>query len=403
MPDESIKVRVEGKEIILVGTAHVSRNSVELVKKTIEEEAPDAVAVELCEQRYDALINKKKWDETEIHKVIKEGKTYLFLMQLLLANFQRKLGDKVGVKPGSEMIQAIDTAKEKNITVGLVDRDIKITLRRAFNKVSLREKLKLVYGFISGVLEEEEINEELIETLKEKDVLTEMMEELGREIPSIKEVLVDERNRYIADKIVGLEAEKIVAVVGAGHMEGIRGLLESNDFSEKKVEKELRDLEEIPEGRSKLKYVGYLIPLLIIAIVFFGFTLKGDAFLWESIVKWVLINGSLAALGTAIALGHPFSIITAFIAAPITSLNPLLAAGWFAGAVEAKVRKPTVKDFEGLVRLNSLRDYFGNGVTRILLVIAFANIGSSLGTFLAGFSIFIDIYDEVMEFLVSWL
>lgn len=403
MPDESIKVRVEGKEIILVGTAHVSRNSVELVKKTIEEEAPDAVAVELCEQRYDALVNKKKWDETEIHKVIKEGKTYLFLMQLLLANFQRKLGDKVGVKPGSEMIQAIDTAKEKNIKVGLVDRDIKITLRRAFNKISLREKLKLVYGFISGVLEEEEINEELIETLKEKDVLTEMMEELGREIPSIKEVLVDERNRYIADKIVGLEAEKIVAVVGAGHMEGIRGLLESNDFSEKKVEKELRDLEEIPEGRSKLKYVGYLIPLLIIAIVFFGFTLKGDAFLWESIVKWVLINGSLAALGTAIALGHPFSIITAFIAAPITSLNPLLAAGWFAGAVEAKVRKPTVKDFEGLVRLNSLRDYFGNGVTRILLVIAFANIGSSLGTFLAGFSIFIDIYDEVMEFLVSWL
>ncbi|MCK4491305.1 MAG: TraB/GumN family protein, partial [Candidatus Altiarchaeales archaeon] len=365
MPEESIKISVEGKEIILVGTAHISRNSVELVKKTIEEETPDAVAVELCEQRYDALVNKKKWDETEIHKVIKEGKTYLFLMQLLLANFQRKLGDKVGVKPGSEMIQAIDLAKEKNITVGLVDRDIKITLRRALNKVSLKEKLKLVYGFIFGALEGEEINEELIETLKEKDVLTEMMDELGREIPSIKEVLVDERNRYIADKIVGLEAEKIVAVVGAGHMEGIRGLLESSDFSEKKVKKELRELEEIPEGRSKLKYVGYLIPLLIIAIVFFGFTLKGDAFLWESIVKWVLINGSLAALGTAIALGHPFSIITAFIAAPITSLNPLLAAGWFAGAVEAKIRKPTVKDFEGLLSLNSLRDYFGNGVTRI--------------------------------------
>ncbi len=403
MPEESIKVSVEGKEIIIVGTAHVSRNSVELVKKTIEEEAPDAVAVELCEQRYDALVNKKKWDETEIHKVIKEGKTYLFLMQLLLANFQRKLGDKVGVKPGSEMIQAIDLAKEKNITVGLVDRDIKITLRRAFNKISLREKLKLVYGFVLGVLEEEEINEELIETLKEKDVLTEMMEELGREIPSIKEVLVDERNRYIADKIVGLEAEKIVAVVGAGHMQGIRGLLKSNDFSEKKVDEELRELEEIPEGRGKLKYVGYLIPLLIIAIVFFGFTLKGDAFLWESIMKWVLINGSLAALGTAIALGHPFSIITAFIAAPITSLNPLLAAGWFAGAVEAKIRKPTVKDFEGLMRLNSLRDYFGNGVTRILLVIAFANIGSSLGTFLAGFSIFMDVYDEIMEFLVSWV
>lgn len=400
MLNEVTKINVNGKEIFLIGTAHVSRESVDLVKKTIEEEMPDIVAIELCEQRHHAIVNQKKWDETEIGNVIRSGKTHLFLMQLLLTNFQRKIGDELGIKPGSEMLQALEIAKEKNIPVALVDRDIKTTLKRAFNRMSLVEKFKILYGLISGVFEKEEINEELIEKLKENDVLTEMMEDLGREIPSIKEVLVDERDHYIADKIAGLEEKKVVAVVGAGHVEGIKNLLESKDLSRKNVKEELRNLEKIPEGGSKLKYFGYLVPLVIIGIVILGFSLKGGDFLWESIVKWVVINGTLAALGTALAFGHPFSIIAAFLAAPITSLNPLLAAGWFAGAVEAKVRKPKVRDFEGLLKLNSLRDYWRNGVTRILLVMAFANIGSSLGTFLAGFSIFMNIYDEILGFLL---
>ncbi len=401
MLNEITKINVNGKEIFLIGTAHVSKESVSLVRKTIEEEIPDIVAIELCEQRYHAIVNQKKWDETEIGNVIRSGKIYLFLMQLLLTNFQRKIGDELGIKPGSEMLQALEIAKEKNIPVALVDRDIKTTLKRAFNRMSLMEKFKILYGLISGAFEKEEINDELIEKLKEKDVITEMMEDLGREIPSIKEVLVDERDHYIADKIAGLKEKKVVAVVGAGHVDGIKNLLESEGISRKNVKEELKNLEKIPEGGSKLKYLGYLIPLVIIGIVIFGFSLKGGDFLWESIVKWVVINGTLAALGTALAFGHPFSIITAFLAAPITSLNPLLAAGWFAGAVEAKVRKPKVKDFEGLLKLNSLRDYWRNGVTRILLVMAFANIGSSLGTFLAGFSIFMDIYNEILKLLLQ--
>jgi len=378
MLNEVTKISLDGKEIFLIGTAHVSKESVDLVRDVIEEESPDIVAVELDKQRYDSLLNKKKWDETEIHKVIRTGRIYLFLLQLLLTNFQRKIGDELGVKPGSEMLKAIELAKEKDIKIGLVDRDIRITLKRAFKKMSLREKFSLFYGFFSGIFEKEEINEEILEKLKDKDVVTEMMEELSREIPSIKDVLIDERDMYIANKIIGLEDKKIVAVVGAGHVEGIKKFIES-----KNGEREIENLEEIPESGNTLKYIGYLIPIIFLAIVGWGFYTNGTELTIEMLKRWFLINGILSAIGAALALGHPLSVITAFLAAPFTSLNPTLAAGWFAGLAEAWVRKPRVKDFNGLFRLDRMRDYWGNGITRIFLVIVFANIGSSIGTFIA--------------------
>lgn len=392
MLNETIKVVVNGKEIFLIGTAHVSKESVKLVKETIEKENPDMVAVELCEQRYHAIANQKKWDETEISKVIQSGKTYLFLMQLLLTNFQRKIGDELGIKPGAEMLQALEIAKEKDIPVALVDRDIKITLKRAFNKMSLTEKFKMLYELIFSIFEKEEINEELIEKLKEKDVLTEMMEDLGREIPSIKEVLVDERDLYIADKISELDAKKVVAVVGAGHVLGIKGLLESKNFSKSNIDKELVELEKVPESRSILRYVNYIFPLTIVGFVVLGFFMsQGDInFIIKSSVNWILTTGFWAAIGTTIALGHPLSIITAFLVAPITTLHPLLAAGWFAGWVEAKVRKPLVKDFEGLMKIKSIWEFWRNRVTRILLVIAFANAGASFGAGIGLISLILD-------------
>ena len=395
MLNKPIKVNLNGKDIVIVGTAHVSKESVELVKKTIDNENPDAVAVELCQQRYEALVDRRRWDETEIHKVLREGKVYLFLMQLLMTNFQRKIGDDLGITPGSEMIKAIEDAKARGIGVILVDRDIKVTLRRAFNEMSLIEKSKLASCFISGMSEGGEIDERLIEELKEKDVLTEMMEELGKEIPSAKRVLVDERDMYIANKIAKIEGKKIVAVVGAGHVEGIRNLLKSGRYKRADIKK----LEHIPEKRNLWRFAGYVVPALIVLVVAAGFLLKGEAFVMESVWKWILINGGLSALGVILALGHPLSVITAFVAAPLTSLNPMLAAGWFAGLTEAKMRKPKVKDFEGLLRLNSIRDYWRNRVTRILLVVAFANIGSALGTWIAGFSIFAGIYNDIASLL----
>jgi pheromone shutdown-related protein TraB len=377
MLNEVTKISLGEKEIFLIGTAHVSKESVDLVMDVIKRENPDVVAVELDEQRYDALVNKKKWDETEIHRVIKEGKTHLFLLQLLLTNFQRKIGDEFGVKPGSEMLKAIELANERGIRIALVDRDIRITLKRALNRMSLREKLSLIYGFLSGVFEEEKIEEDILEKLKDKDVMTEMMEELAREIPSVKDVLIDERDMYIANKITKSDGKKIVAVVGAGHVEGIKDIIESID------REYVKELEKIPESRSLWRYVGYSVPLIFLAIVAWGFHSNGPGLTIEILKRWFLINGVLSAFGAAIALGHPLSILVAFIAAPFTSLNPALAAGWFAGLTEAWIRKPRVKDFDNLFKLDGFRDYWGNGVTRILLVIAFANIGSSIGTFIA--------------------
>ncbi len=377
MLNEVTKISLEGKEVLLVGTAHVSQESVDLVRDVIEKESPDVVAVELDKQRYEALVNKKKWDETEIHKVIKEKKTYLFLLQLLLTNFQRKIGDELGVRPGSEMVKAIEITKEKNIKIALVDRDIRVTLKRAFNRMGLKEKFSIFYGFFAGIFEKEEINEDLIEKLKDKDVMTEMMEELSREIPSIKEVLIDERDRYIAQKIHEMEDKKIVAVVGAGHVKGIKEILESG------TREDTKKLEELTETRSMLKYIGYGVPLIFIALVCWGFYTNGTDLTVEMLYMWFMINGVLSAAGVALAFGHPASILAALFAAPFTSLNPAIAAGWVAGLTEAWVRKPKVKDFDNLFKLDNMRDYWKNGVTRILLVIIFANIGSSIGTFIA--------------------
>lgn len=383
MLNQVTKVSIDEKEIFLVGTAHISRESVNLVRETIERENPDIVAVELCRDRYDAISREQKWDETEIHEVVKKGKTPLFLMHLLLANFQRKLGDELGIKPGSEMIEAIDIAKERGIRIALVDRDINISLKRAFNRMSIKEKFRIFMGLFSGIFGGEKIDEELIEKLKDKDIMTEMVEELSKEAPSIKAVLIDERDRYIAERIAALNAKKIVAVVGAGHVDGIRNLLEGGKILQKNANGEIYPIEKIPDGGNKLRYFSYLIPIIFLIIVGWGFYSHGTELTLNMLWKWFLINGSLSALGVILALGHPFSVITAFLVAPFTSLNPTIAAGWFSGLVEAYVRKPRVKDFEGLLKLNGLRDYWRNGVTRILLVIVFANIGSSIGTFIA--------------------
>jgi pheromone shutdown-related protein TraB len=373
MLNQVTRISAAGKDILLVGTAHVSAESVELVRKTIDEEKPDAVAVELDAQRYESLVNKKKWDETEIHKVLSEKKTELFLLQLLLSNFQRKIGDKLGAKPGAEMAAAVEEAKKRNIRVELVDRDIRTTLKRAFARMGLKEKIKMLYGFVSGIFEEEELEKDVLEKLKDNDVMTELMAELSREIPSIKEVLIDERDSYITEKILAADGKKIVAVVGAGHVEGIKKRLTEGSRTDTKK------LELLPEGGRFWKYLGYAIPAIFLIIIVYGFYTNGANITIDLMIRWFLITGTFAAIGAAAALAHPLSILTAFVAAPFTTLHPALAAGWFSGLAEAWVRKPKVRDFDELYKLNSMSDYWKNGVTRILLVMAFTNIGATVG------------------------
>jgi pheromone shutdown-related protein TraB len=219
MTKETIKI--DDKEIILIGTVHISKESVEEVRSVIEKENPDVVGVELCASRFEALKNQKKWEDTNILDIIKQGKIFLFLINLLLSNYQKKLGDKFGVKPGSEFIEAITVADKHYIPISLIDRDIQITLKRAWNKMSLKEKLKLIFGVFLGFFEEAE-EEDIIKKLQDKDIVNEMLNDLSNEIPSVKETLIDERDRYIASKIIQNNGKKIVAVVGRGHMEGIK-------------------------------------------------------------------------------------------------------------------------------------------------------------------------------------
>jgi len=369
--------------IILVGTAHISEDSVKEVKDTIDKYKPDIVAVELCKRRYDAITNKDSWEEKPITHLLKGNNAYFMLAQTFLASIQRKLGKEYGVEPGSEMIAAVDIAKEKKIDVALVDRDISVTLKRAWKKMGFREKMHLIWEFLKAIVgfDEEELEELDLEELMDQDVISQLMEEFGEMAPSVATVLIHERDKYIAKKI--LEASKkgrVVAVVGAGHMQGIKKHINSGKLDEV----DIKELEYVPKKKfSILKAVGYAIPVVFAALIIFGFYTKGTELVLSMFLWWFLINGVFSAIFTAIARGHILSILTAFIAAPITSLNPAVAAGWVAGYVEAKMRTPKIKDFKEISKMDSLRDFWNNRVIRLLMVVALANLGSMIGTIIA--------------------
>ncbi len=369
------RVFSEGKEIVLVGTAHISQKSVELVKQAIEFEKPDVVGIELDLQRLDVLLNEKKWKEMDIMQVVKEGKAPLFLLNLLLSNIQRNFGEQVGVSPGSEMLEAIKSAGEKNIPIALLDRDVKVTLKRAMDKMSFFEKIKILFSIMVGMFGGEKLSPEKIEELKQKDSLNHLMQELGKEMPSIKEVLVDERDLFIANKILNIESKKIVAVVGLGHIEGIKKYLDKK--------RDVSEINSVQEKKSILRHASWIIPAIFIALLAYAFLTKGIDSILNFLAYWIIITGTFAALGALISKAHPYSIATAFIAAPLTTLHPALAAGWFSGLVEAKMRKPKVKDFEELNNLNSLGDFSKNNVTHILLVTALTNLGAMIGVVIA--------------------
>jgi len=372
----SERVFLGKKEILLVGTAHISRKSVELVKQTIEKEKPEVVGVELDAQRYRQLKEQKKWMDTDLSKVVKQGQTYLFLASILLGSMQKKLGKELGVKPGAEMMEAIKISEEKGIPVGLLDRNIGVTLKRAFNAMGLMEKIKMLVEIVLALFHGgEQLTEEAVEKLKHKDTLNALMQEMSQKMPSVKKVLVDERDAFIANRITAMPGKKVMAVVGMGHIEGIKKRLgEKIDIAAISVAE---------KKKSRLKYIAYVAPVLLAVLLAYGFYSKGAGTAINIILLWFLINGLLSALGAALARAHPFSVATAFLAAPFTSLHPAFAAGWFAAAVEMKMHSPKVKDFHGLQKLESYGDFSRNRVTKVLLIAAYSNIGSTIGTIIA--------------------
>jgi pheromone shutdown-related protein TraB len=366
----------ENKEIILLGTAHVSKESAQLVKDVIEEEKPETVSVELCESRYQAIRQKEMWQDTDIVKVIREKKTFLLLANLLLASFQKRIAKKLNIKPGQEMIQAIETGEAVGAKIHLADRDIRITLSRTWRTMGLWSKFKLFFQLILSIGEVDEISEEDIEKIKQEDVLETLLADVGKSLPVVKDILIDERDRYLAHKIKTAPGNKIVAVVGAGHVPGIKKYWNS--------EVDIKTLDHLPPKGKTFGILKWIIPAAILVLLFSGFFYGGVNTGKDMIKWWILANGLLAGLGALIAFAHPFTILSSVLAAPLTSLNPMIAAGWVSGLVEAFTRKPKVKDIENLPEdILSIRGFWKNKVTRILLVVVFTNLGSALGTFVA--------------------
>lgn len=373
-------LHINDKEIYILGTAHVSKISKEEVLKTIDENAFDTICIELDQRRYNSLNNPKKWEETNIIDVIKKKQTGFLLANLILSSYQKRVASKINSQSGIEMITAIKEAKEKNIHLELIDRDIQTTFSRIYQKHNLWQKAKLIVSLISAIFDDEEINDKDIEALKQEDILDMALKDIEKAFPIVSEVLIDERNKILAQNIKKAPGKKILAIVGAAHIPGIlKYINEDIDITEinNKVTK--------PKS-SKIK--GWIIPALIISMIAITCFKNFDQAKNQMLV-WLIVNGGLSALGALIAFAHPLSVITAFIAAPITSLNPLLAAGWFAGIMEAYLRKPKVSDLQNIDEAaNSLKGLYQNRFTHVLIVVILANIGSSIGTFIAGLDIF---------------
>ena len=374
------EILIDEKQILLIGTAHISQSSVDEVNDVIEQEKPDTVCIELCASRHQAMMDKDQWKNMDIFKVVREGKSFLLFANLIMTAFQKRLGSQLGVKPGAEMLAAAEASERVNSELLLADRDVKITLQRTWRGMPFWGRMKVLSQLLASLFIREEISKEEIEKLKESDALSEAMQMLADQSPDMKRILIDERDQFMAEKIRQAPGKRIVAVVGAGHVKGLTGELER--------EHNLAELETVPPPGKLGIWLKWGIPTLIFGLIGYGFFAVDTDVSIEMIQRWFLINGTLSAIGTAIAFGHPITIATAFVAAPFTSLNPAVAAGWVAGLVEAFLRKPQVRDFENLADdITHLRGFWQNNITRILLVVMFANLGSAIGTFAGGFAI----------------
>ena len=383
MSQTRIALELNGRKITLVGTAHVSKESVEEVKQTISELKPDCVAVELDEKRADSIKNPSRYSQLDLVKVLKRKEGFLLLANLMLSSFQRRMGLNAGVKPGDEMIAAMNAAEEGGIRCTLVDRPIQITLKRAWGKNSFWGKCKLLATLLSSAFSKEEIEPEEIEKLKERNEMDSMMAELSEYMPVIKEVLIDERDRYLASKIWSSEGNNIVAVLGAGHLPGVQAHLEKLGAGT-----EASDVEEIsklPKPGIFGKVLAFLIPACILGIIAAGFIYGGVHAGTQILSTWFLWNAIPAAVLTAVAFGHPLAILVGFVGAPFTSLCPFVGIGFCTAIVQAIVCKPKVSDMETLQDdVTSLKGFYRNRILRALLVFILSSLGSTLGTFIGG-------------------
>jgi pheromone shutdown-related protein TraB len=385
MNDNIASITLGGREIILIGTAHVSRESIDEVGRIIRDTNPAVVCIELDEGRHKAMSEKDSWEKLDVTKVFKEGKGFLLIANLVLSGFQRRMGTELGVKPGGEMKIAIETAKELGIPFALCDREVQLTLRRAWARCGLWNKCKLLASLFSGAFSTEKLSEAEIENLKNRSELDGMMAELAEYLPPVKATLIDERDRYLAAKIWAASeahAGRAAAVVGAGHLLGLKAHLEKIAAGEESVD--VADLDTIPRTGFLAKAAGWIIPVLIAALIVLGFFRSGADVSRAMLLRWVLWNGSLAALGSLIALGHPLSILVSFVGAPIATINPFIGVGLFSGFTQASLRRPRVADAQNIYDdVSSVKGIYHNRITRALLVFFLSSLGGAVGNFIS--------------------
>ncbi|HDP88705.1 MAG TPA: TraB/GumN family protein [Thioalkalivibrio sp.] len=384
-----VHLTVGDTEVVLLGTAHVSHASAEAVRELLDQDHFDAVAVELCPSRQQALFDPDHLSRLDLFRVMREGRVPMVMASLALGAYQQRLADQFGIEPGAEMKAAIETARARGQSVWLIDREIGTTLKRVYRNVSFFRRLSLIGGLIGSVMSREKVEEAEIERLKEGDILETTFSEFAEQAEELYVPLIDERDRYMAARLrEEIEAEhpaRVLAVVGAGHLKGIANYLAAADATPGDTR---RELERLPAPSRWPRLIPWFIALLVLVGFVLGFR-ESRELGWQLVGDWVLINGGLAGLGALLARGHPLTVLTAVVGAPLTSLNPAIGAGMVSAFVETWLRKPTMADFAELKRATThLGGWWKNRVARILLVFFLTTIGSAVGTYLAGFRIF---------------
>lgn len=381
-PSDVYRVRAEGREFILVGTAHVSQESADLVRDVIINQRPDCVCVELDQQRYTALSQQRRLEDLDLKEIIRQKQLSPLIANVILSSYQKKLGGQLGVIPGTELLQATQIAQEHDIPMALCDRDIRVTMGRAWRSTSLFKKLLLLSTLLASVFDPPKIDESVLRDLRQQDALSEMLQELGKALPSLRTVLIDERDTYLAQKIQDASGERIVAVLGAAHIPGVRQALSESRQTNLDV------LNQVPPMSPVWHWLRWGIPALIIASLLFIGWKKGADVAGQNALFWVLANGIPSALGALGALAHPLTVVAAFVAAPLTSLTPVIGAGYVTAFVQAYLRPPAVRELQQVAEdVRSPSMWWRNKLLRIFLAFLLPSIGSMIGTWIGGYEI----------------
>lgn len=386
-PEDVATIQLADKTVLLIGTAHISQESTDLVEQVIEQEKPDTVCIELDEKRYMSLAKKQQWENLDLKQVIRNKQLSTLLVNLILSSYQKKLGGQLGIMPGTELLTAAKVAEKNNIGVELCDREVRVTLRRAWHATSLWKKGYLLATLLASLFDKTELDEEKLAELRKKDVLSELMNEIGSVMPDTKKALIDERDIYMSEKIKSSPGKRIVAVVGAGHMEGISKVI-NVDYRDL-----IEEFDRIPLVSRGWKIVGWAVPsAIILSLILIGIQ-KGAGAAGANLGYWVLANGIPCAIGALLAWAHPATIVSAFAAAPITSLTPVIGAGYVTSFVQVMNRPPVVREFETVGSdILSMAKWWQNKLLRIFLVFILTGIGSMVGTWVGGYKIFTNLF-----------